>query len=125
MNCPHCNVHIDEHPASRCLDAWVARGVMDWMLVITHDDVDWVCADSEGQRRLIPAYSTDIAAAWEVVEKLSQYCYVDIGVDVSGAQVQIDVNDNGEWQLAFVESTRADTAPLAISRAAIKARKEA
>ena len=30
MNCPHCNVHIDKHPASRCLDAWVAEAVMEW-----------------------------------------------------------------------------------------------
>lgn len=30
MNCPHCEVHIDEHSASRCLDAWVAEIVMGW-----------------------------------------------------------------------------------------------
>lgn len=30
INCPHCNTQIDEHEASRCLDAWVANEVMGW-----------------------------------------------------------------------------------------------
>jgi len=64
----------------------------------------------------------DIAAAWEVVEKLCPYCYIDIGVDKYGAQVQIDIYDNEEWKFAFVESTRAETAPLAVCRVAIKAK---
>lgn len=27
MNCPTCGLDIDEHPADRCLDAWVAEAV--------------------------------------------------------------------------------------------------
>ena len=30
MNCPHCETLIDEHKATRCLDAWVAEYVMGW-----------------------------------------------------------------------------------------------
>ena len=27
MNCPHCNTHIDEHPANACLNDWVAEAM--------------------------------------------------------------------------------------------------
>ncbi|KKK66418.1 hypothetical protein LCGC14_2964270, partial [marine sediment metagenome] len=30
MNCPHCETLIDEHKATRCLDAWIAEYVMGW-----------------------------------------------------------------------------------------------
>ena len=30
MQCPHCDIAITEHEASRCLDAWVAEVVMGW-----------------------------------------------------------------------------------------------
>ena len=111
MNCPTCNVHIDEHEASRCLDAWVAADIMEL-------PQNWVSGCLN--------YSTSIAAAWGVVEKLSKHYYVDIGVDDTGAQVQLDCLHvdslgNTRWELAFVESTRAPAAPLAICRAAIKA----
>ena len=55
MNCPNCKTEIDEHEASRCLDAWVAKAVMG-EAVLKFDEY------------LSPysRYSTDIAAAWEV-----------------------------------------------------------
>lgn len=30
MNCPHCEIDINKHEATRCLDAWVAEQVMGW-----------------------------------------------------------------------------------------------
>lgn len=62
MNCPTCGLDIGEHPASRCLDAWIAKMLFGW----------------DGQRkslkqlwpvkRAVPYYSTDMAAAWGIVE---------------------------------------------------------
>ena len=66
-------------------------------------------------------FSTDIAAAWLVVEKLTEEYYVDIGIDKHGAQVQINYYTGSEYGWIHGESVRADTFPLAICRAALKA----
>jgi hypothetical protein len=64
-----------------------------------------------------PFYSTDIAAALQVVEKLTENFYIDIGIDSSGTQVQLDRFNGEDW--TFGESIEAPTAPLAICRAAL------
>lgn len=59
-----------------------------------------------------PPYSTDIAAAWQVVEKTRLFTHCDI--------TQLD----DKWAIsnwANDSSVEADTAPLAICRAALKA----
>lgn len=75
-----------------------------------------------GNTVYMPRYSTDIAAAWEVVEKMKEMGCVDIQA-LHGAhyQVQIDRYDGKSWETAFVESTQGDTAPHAISLVALKA----
>ena len=70
---------------------------------------------------IVPKYSTEIQVAWGIVEKIAKTNYVDIGVDEHGAQVQIDSFEDDRWEFGAVESTRAETAPLAICRAALKA----
>jgi len=65
----------------------------------------------------VPPYSTDIAAAWDVVEKLKG----DEGVALNSG----DFPDYGEgWHCMFdyPHSAYADTAPLAICLAALKSR---
>jgi hypothetical protein len=64
----------------------------------------------------LPFYSTDIAAAWEVVEKIREYIEC------------IWPNDRGLWSLLSYErleegltTVSAETAPLAICRAALLA----
>ena len=90
-------------------------------------------------------FSTDIAAAWEVVEKINQmitnghltleddYNYLTLeflGTD-SGYAVSFDciVNDSEWYEQGTIEkykyAARADTAPLAICRAALLAVMEA
>ena len=135
MNCPTCNVHIDEHEASRCLDAWVATDVMGWTRKKLPPQTDYgptrryIWRDAKGEfikgwyrrdGRLYDLvgndawpFSTSIAAAWQVVEK-------DRG--------NFRIFDNGiywvawYWTLDEVIKGMAKTAPLAICRAAIKAR---
>jgi len=78
-NCPHCDTSVDEHDSGRCLDAWVADGVMDLTVHPSAFGNDWVTV-----RGVVPDYSTDIAAAWEVVGRLSQKQDVEIGGDARG-----------------------------------------
>lgn len=108
-------MNIDEFEAGRELDALVAEKVMGRILI--PDEV--LKHTSATNFEDIPAYSTDISAAWQVVEKMLELgAYVDIGIDKYGAQVQLD-NYDGKWESG--ESIRADNAPLAICRAALKA----
>jgi len=60
----------------------------------------------------LPKYSTDIAAAWEVVEEME----LVVGY---GLLYKWHVRNSWEDDLASVH-TNADTAPLAICRAALK-----
>jgi hypothetical protein len=64
-----------------------------------------------------PHYSTDIAAAWQVVEKMEQrldLCWLGPG------DVWVAVLGNGEEDYQYGDAM-APTAPLAICRAALKA----
>lgn len=72
----------------------------------------------------IPAYSTDIAAAWEVVEKLRER-RIFLSVDAHWDRFDVDAAIGPSlvvaadfWERAFAT---ADTAPLAICRAALRA----
>jgi hypothetical protein len=66
----------------------------------------------------LPPFSTDIAAAWEVVEKLADGIH-------GGFDLVLDWD--GGWEACFeipggqkVVSVNCDTAPLAICRAALR-----
>jgi len=89
----------------RELDALVAEKVMGW----THYREEWggVVPDS------ISHYSTDISAAWEVVEKMGPF-----------TQLTADIyNGITVWHCSFsvVDSVDAVTAPEAICKAALLA----
>jgi hypothetical protein len=86
-------------PAGREMDALIAERVFK-----TTEDDDW---GSDG----LLSFSTDIAAAWQVVEKLKpnyplldMYCIGDWASSFG----------DGEWGYGY-----AETAPLAICRAAL------
>jgi hypothetical protein len=124
----------DELEAGGQLNALVAEKVMGWT-GINHDALNrggWpppYRPPSMVGWQLVPEYSTDISAAWEVVEKVSsrnQDTIVVItrnsldgkrmgGEDAYFCTIE-DVSDGiEEWE------TSADSAPLAICRAALKA----
>ena len=142
MNCPHCGVEISEHPASRCLDAWVAEAVMGVKMIEIENHAKfkgtpvtkyWVRDDSG---RLPSLYSTSIAAAWEVREALHRKgvsielmdCRLEANADYAWAY-EIYTYDNPDAVMDGVQfgtyhyklDGSADAAPHAISRAAIKA----
>jgi hypothetical protein len=128
----------EQRQAGRELDAEIAEKVMGL------DVIQITCIDHRGavpdigsksapykmsngkmgvQATRIPGYSTDIAAAWQVAEKLGGYCYLwrDGGV----APLMFD----GQWECKLRRDNDPDrryyavapTAPLAICLAAIQA----
>lgn len=122
--------------AGRELDALVAERVMGWTLTTP---VDPACDFAVGTKRdgtdarrnfgrgpdgkevSFPLYSTDIAAAWQVVEKLR----------ADGYEVQVAAEPDPRVSAYHCEIARLsdsgstvefdDTAPLAICRAALAA----
>lgn len=101
---------MTEMKAGRELDALVAEEVMGL-------DPEWHKQVPVG--RVTPCYSTDIAAAWEVVEKLcreERYPTVQFAVNVDGKQA---------WWCSLVNpadvEVHAPAAPLAVCLAALKA----
>jgi hypothetical protein len=110
--------------AGRELDALVAEKVMKLHLAEWADEGDWwVTSDPhnpagnyEDQATFwtqLPCYSTDIGAAWGVVE--SPACE-------GGHKFQL-VQEHGVWTavISGIAEADADTAPLAICLAALKA----
>jgi|SRR3990170_898451 len=110
---------IDSMPAGRELDVLIAEKVMEWKYISgarIRDGFD------------TPRFSTDISAAWEVVEKFD-YLYLfrlDHPIEDYAGRI-------GRWEAKLVFKEKrgvdkrfyyalADTAPLAICRAALKAK---
>ncbi len=125
MKCPHCQTEVDEHEANRCLDAWVAEAVMGWQIrnnpdipsIVEYWDGTLLTGLKYEYWREPPYFSDDIAAAWEVVEKLNDAGYT---VDIR--------NDRVAWSVVFMlDEDKKYTADwkaslfLQICRAALKA----
>lgn len=116
-------VDIDTIPAGREIDALVAEKVFGCEVVEEFDDVEMnkFCHieahhhEGEGVVPLIPYYSTDIAAAWDVLVKLYEEGRSPILNTVHGG-----------WFCCFGRDAYAvikkdkRAAPLAICRAALK-----
>jgi len=141
LRCPRCNETVDEHPANRCLDAWVAEVVMGlpprehairWEQGWTPEGDDgwsgFQCSYCDASEKTddpcVRHYSRWIAEAWEVVEKLSGLGVVSVasGDDRLGGLHMCEFIPWGCYMgrggLLRIE---ADTYPLAICRAALKA----
>lgn len=108
---------------SRSIDALVAEHVMGWENVqafpIKKPGADWFGYRGKQPAELIPSYSTDIKAAWEVVDWFLSY------------QMQFTLDFDDEWYVDLICSTDdgergieiyAETAPMAICLAALKSK---
>jgi hypothetical protein len=120
--------------AGRELDAEIARRIMgveahqaktgDMIFTIHRDFIDdgdyWYYREGWGYDE-VPHYSTDIAAAWQVVERVRTFNKGDeIGLEVS----VIALSDHYDCHIetnssAYLVVEEADTAPLAICLAAL------
>jgi hypothetical protein len=105
---------MDELKPGREMDALVAERVFGWKRL--RNQVGWYRdGDKSTWNMREPRFSTDISAAWTIVEKLK------------GMEPEIEWSDEiHAWCVVFYKSkidsaTLGDTAPLAICKAALKA----
>lgn len=108
---------IDEMPAGRKMDKAVSQYVFgNTEFVCRNCEDDYHVVDRQDLTAYIPVpnYSTDIAAAWGVVAWMKDW---QISIDwlIGEWQVVFNIDDDGEHY------SLADTASLAICRAALKA----
>jgi hypothetical protein len=119
------------------MDAWVAEKVMEWKKKKAGEIVFWgwgkqvrnmvqlvkdTLYDAVGYPQENPRpYSTDIAAAWEAVEKIHE-----LGFRTDLESGWENLNEYFAWRCKFykphyLETAHHETASLAICRAALKA----
>lgn len=105
------------------MDALIAERVMEWTLVENQGAAGgrfWQGGDvafGDMSEFYPPRFSTDIVAAWEVVEKLA-------GDEFGRVELTWDMREGGwvcSWGIRFGARAVALTAPLAICRAALAA----
>lgn len=115
------NAEIDAMPAGMELNELIATKVMGWKGAIEETywpNKEWVWRDARGYKIYGSVlFSTEISAAWLVVEKIRDAkIYLSRGNPSEGAETfhcTFDgCSNNG--------SAHAETAPLAICRAALK-----
>ena len=114
-------------PASRELDALVAEKVMGWTLLPCPVHQPRECsfggqAPGEREPAHIPPYSTSIAAAWEVVEHIKHDVSMYVNhTDAKKPTICVVIAEPKPYNGMMLPCGEADTAPLAICRAALKA----
>jgi hypothetical protein len=108
--------------AGRELDALVAERVMGWYNVgrgyLFGNDDSWGGDNPQTPDKGIqdlPHYSTDIKAAWEVVERVSAVYQIKVGSDKTAFAWWCEIGE-GDWR-----SIGQPTAALAICKAVLKA----
>jgi len=137
---------IDDMKAGRELDALVAEKVMGWIgsvfkgptlrignRYLHEGDPIWTTPEGDLYHRArsidgsyvgddCPHYSTDIAAAWQVVEKVREKYVINIEIDCENIWVELWQDSTDEpSNYKQVADEYGDTAPLAICLAALKA----
>ena len=126
-------LNIDQMPAGRELDALIAERVMGLEIcsdsskphLMYHDKVrlrqNAVCLSHGLARTAVPRYSTNIASAWLIRDRLHQLKFIlSVRDDASAAVVWCDIFRPGISK-EFVVRDFAPTAPLAICKAALRA----
>ena len=116
----------DNMQAGREMDAEVHRALWPRHNIQTFENLDlllWHFCDGSHEKsstcrwQMVPHYSTDIAAAWLMVEKMLAED-IELHLAHDGTEWRVGtLYWNGEWN----EFSDAHAAPLAICRAALKA----
>jgi hypothetical protein len=110
-----------QRPAGPSLDAAVQRAVWgsDLLRIPTVGEPHhWVIRIEAGKVQPIPPYSTSIEAAWLIVERMRGHCVFELRA--GSADRLYWARFHSSWVASVVEAI-AETAPLAIVRAALSA----
>ena len=102
---------------NRAIDAAIAEHVMGHKVITNGLGMKLMYPDKVHSLQEVPSYSTDIAAAWQVVEKLGQMdveCYTN-----QDGSLFYNASTGGGFNINFSE---APTAPMSICLAALKAK---
>lgn len=106
---------MSKHEPGRELDALMAEKVMGW----TWSDADAEWIDRGNHLPGLPKFSTNIAAAWEVVDKVAETQFIE----VYNALVD-PVTGESDWNCRIGKNDQhegtAKTAPYAICLAALQ-----
>lgn len=120
-------MNVDEMEAGRELDALIAQHVMGCK-VLGSAMTGFFCGCSPETHRdkdsFLPRFSADIAAAWEIVEKIKATSSRGYVLDFIRGEWTVGLRacgDAGEPELYGPDAGCAEEAPLAICRAALKA----
>jgi len=108
--------------AGRELDALVAEKIFELYSFYEGPELLYVKKKPSKDRQThyeVPNYSTDISAAWEVVEKLNYLSFNISRENCAGVRYDANVYDDPEMEDQI--NITADTAPHAICLAALKA----
>ena len=115
---------VDEMQAGPEINMLIAERVMGWRqsslpgVFIDEDERFWGVTDEMPTSRQFNP-STDIAAAWQVVEKLNLLENKILTKNEDGKYIVCDIAFFGEWPDYYAGAS--ELAPLAICRAALKA----
>lgn len=105
--------------AGRAMDALVAEHVMGWKSVTFRRTADNTLTgvSPDGQIDDVPGYSVDIWAAWPIVERMKAASPYKFWFELSWRPIGYACNFVGDhYHMVY-----AETGPLAICRAALKA----
>lgn len=103
----------------RDLDRLIAERVMGWTNLSVTGSRFGTTPDGK-PHRIIPQYSTEISAAWEIVEKLKLSGYQG-GLEWAKPEAGYNCAFGASLPLDEKQFSWAETAPLAICLAALKA----
>jgi hypothetical protein len=118
----------------RELDARVAEKVIGITPLLVEDELhvftvnrrflqpgDYYYLDTDNSRIEVPHYSTDIAAAWQVIEKMYEYgCHIVSIAAVREWRAKYECVIGAIGNVHTEINVDADTAPMAICLAALK-----
>jgi len=119
---PMTRAEILNTPAGKEMDALIAEKVMGWkklsgkVNILVRQSIDLIMLN-DGAQELVPRYSTDISAAWEVIQHF---------LGTGRKRPKIDRVSEGEWRVQIDDwepdaVAYSSSAPLAICRAAMLA----
>ena len=106
------------YTAGRDLDALIAEKVMKLQVIrFSGNPLVYATTKSDEDGKYLPCYSTAIADAWTVVEKLGKAFEVHYREGAFSCLIE----EGDEVTAHYIAEATAETAPLAICLAALKA----